>query len=52
MPKFIDKLSSKLKLALNNGSTIISYGFKITYLSKYLKKKVYDISFPTYIYKK
>ena len=50
MPKFIEKLSNKLEKSLQNGSTIVSHGFKIESLSKYLKKKVYDISFPTYIY--
>ena len=50
MPKFIEKLSNKLEKSLKNGSTIVSHGFKIESLSKYLKKKVYDISFPTYIY--
>lgn len=51
MPEFIDKISPQLKSALLNKSTIISHGFRVNQLKKYLKKTVEDKTFPTYIYK-
>jgi len=51
MPDLIKKISNKLEKSLKNGSTVVSHGFKIEYLTKYLQKKVYDVSFPSYIYK-
>jgi SAM-dependent methyltransferase len=52
MPKLINELENKLNNALKNNSTIISHGFKIEYMTKYLNKKINNITFPTYIYKK
>lgn len=52
MPELIEKISNQLKAALLKKSTIISHGFKVNKLEKYLKKVVADKSFPTYIYKR
>jgi len=52
MPKFIEEISLQLKKALMNKTIIISHGFKVNNLQKYLKKVVADKSFPTYIYTK
>ena len=50
MPEFIDKISDKLKGALLNKTTVISHGFKVKQLKKYLKIKIESRTFPTYIY--
>ena len=52
MPKFIEEISLQLNKALMNKTIIISHGFKVNNLQKYLKKVVADKSFPTYIYDK
>ena len=52
MPKFIEEISLQLEKALMNKTLIISHGFKVNILQKYLKKVVADKSFPTYIYGK
>lgn len=52
MPKFIEDLSLQLEKALINKAIIISHGFKVNKLQRYLKKTVADKSFPTYIYTK
>ncbi|MFH1826988.1 MAG: methyltransferase domain-containing protein [bacterium] len=51
MPEFINKISHQLKSALLNKSTIVSHGFKVNQLKKYLKKTIKDKTFPTYIYR-
>jgi SAM-dependent methyltransferase len=51
MPELIDKISHKLEKAVLNKSTIISHGFKVNRLEKYLKETIPSKTFPTYIYK-
>lgn len=50
MPQLIDKISAKLKYRLNQGGLIISHGFKIKKISKFLIKKIDHRPFPTYYY--
>ena len=51
MPKLIKSISPKLKKQLLDGALIISHGFKIEDLSKYLKEEIDHQPFPTYFYK-
>ena len=51
MPELIDKISNQLKSALLKKTTIISHGFKVNQLEKYLKKTIPSKTFSTYIYK-
>ena len=52
MPKFIEEISLQLEKALMKKTIVVSHGFKVNKLEKYLKKIVADKSFPTYIYNK
>lgn len=49
-PKLIEKLESQLQKSLTNGALIISHGFKIPYLERYLTRELQGISFKTYYY--
>lgn len=51
MPEFISEISGKLKSTLLSNATVISHGFKVNHLEKYLKVKIKSRTFPTYIYK-
>ncbi len=51
MPKLIEKITFKLTSQLNQGALIISHGFKIDGLTKYLKYKIDQNPFPTFFYK-
>ena len=51
MPKLIDIITPKLKKQLDQDTLIISHGFKIVGLTKYLKNKIDENPFPTYFYK-
>ena len=52
MPELIDKISGKLEQAVLNKATVISHGFKVNKLEKYLKETIPSKTFPTYIYRK
>lgn len=51
MPKMVEKLLPKLKKSIRNGTLIISHGFKIDGLKKYLAKTVRDLPFSTFYYR-
>ena len=52
MPKFIEEISLQLEKALMKKTIVVSHGFKVNRMEKYLKKIVTDKSFPTYVYNK
>jgi len=52
MPNLIDKISDKLLEQLNQKTMIISHGFKINKLSKFLYKTIDGKPFLTYLYKR
>lgn len=51
-PKLIEKIVPKLSQQLNNGTLIISHGFKIKQFSKFLIEKIDRYPFPTYFYRR
>lgn len=51
MPELVEKYSSKLIKESKKGTVIISHGFKINPLKKYLFKTLPSNSFPTFYYK-
>lgn len=50
-PEMISKLAGKIKKEAKKGAVIISHGFKIDQLRKYLIKTVKTVPFHTYFYK-
>jgi len=52
MPNLIEKIADKLLIQLNQGTLIISHGFKINKLSKFLYKTIDGKPFLTYLYKR
>jgi|GEM_PF-1282485 len=52
MPKLIDLISPKLKKLLDSNSLVISHGFQIRLLKRYLVKVINDKPFATYYYNK
>ena len=52
MPKLIDKIEKRVFKESKKNAVIISHGFKVDILEKYLVKKLKRKPFPTYFYKK
>jgi len=52
MPNLIEKIADKLLTQLNQDTLIISHGFKINKLSKFLYKTIDGKPFLTYLYKR
>ncbi len=56
-PKLIDTIQQKLLIQLDQGTLIISHGFRINFLENYLRKDLVDLSisefkFKTFYYQK
>ena len=50
-PEMVSKLSGKIEKEAKKGVVIISHGFKINHLNRYLVKTLQSKSFSTYFYK-